>query len=477
MKQIFNLFRLPSFCLAFACLFSLQSKASNGYLLHLTIDHPKDSVLQICHFYGKPERVNIDTTVRVKMGEKTTLTIKSTKRIVGGLYMLLFKNKPSQLEIVLNNGDEMTIHYDFNKPVETAEIKGTQECLDYLQYQKYLLPFNQQFKQLDEDRRKARTKADSSSVKQRTKDLNTKMDDYREAYAKKNPNGFMTKLFKASKYKEIPANILGNEEKEHKFIREHIWDGFDFADERLAYTPFYENKLANYLSVVPQIPDTINTVSDELLSRMKNARELYKLTVDWMVRSQENVKARFGDDCFIYVVEKYYLNGKADWINDSTKNSYMKKIAMLSKNVIGAKASDFTIKNEKDQVTSLRSIYAAHAYTVLIFWSPTCNHCTDEVPLLDSAVASLGKDIVVVGVDAHAEGPAWKKWIQEHKFKANWVHLYDQERKASYVSDYSVYTTPVIYLIDRKGTIVGKRITNQNLKQTFEDLAGTVNKK
>jgi peroxiredoxin len=155
----------------------------------------------------------------------------------------------------------------------------------------------------------------------------------------------------------------------------------------------------------------------------------------------------------------------------------MKKIAMLSKNVIGAKASDFTIKNEKDQVTSLRSIYAAHAYTVLIFWSPTCNHCTDEVPLLDSAVASLGKDIVVVGVDAHGEGPAWKKWIQEHKFKANWVHLYDQERKASYVSDYSVYTTPVIYLIDRKGTIVGKRITNQNLKQTFEDLAGTVNKK
>jgi len=111
-----------------------------------------------------------------------------------------------------------------------------------------------------------------------------------------------------------------------------------------------------------------------------------------------------------------------------------------------------------------------------MFWSPTCNHCTDEVPLLDSAVASLGKDIAIVGIDAHGEGPDWKKWISSHTFKSNWIHLYDPERKSSFVSDYSVYTTPVLYLLDRKGTIVAKRIMHFNLKETLTDLASAKKK-
>jgi thiol-disulfide isomerase/thioredoxin len=209
---------------------------------------------------------------------------------------------------------------------------------------------------------------------------------------------------------------------------------------------------------------------------MKNAPELFKLTVAWMVRSQENVKASFGDDCFIYLIEKYYLNGKTDLINDSTRNSYAKKIAMLSHNVIGVKAPDFTVLNRNEESVALKSIYAAHEYTLLMFWSPTCNHCTDEVPLLDSAVASLGKDIAIVGIDAHGEGPDWKKWISSHTFKANWIHLYDPERKSSFVSDYSVYTTPVLYLLDRKGTIVAKRIMHFNLKETLTDLASAKKK-
>ncbi len=452
-------------------LHSLNAQAANGYTLHITIDQPKDSVLQLCHYYGRPGLVTIDTTFRIKPGEKATVTIHSNKRLVGGLYMLLFKNKPSQMEIILNNGDELTIRYQFDKPAETAEIEGTQVCKEYLEYQRFLLPYNKQFRQLEEDRRKAKTKADSALVKERGKTLTNEVDRYRDTYATKNPKSFMATLFRAAAYKEIPANIVGQEEKEHAFIRAHIWDGFDFSDERLANTPFYENKLANYLSVIPQIPDTINAVSDELLSRMKDAYELYKITVDWMVKTQENVKARFGDDCFIYAVEKYYLNGKAGWINDSTRNSYMKKIALLSKNVIGVKAPDFSLKNVKDQVVTLKSLYEAHAYTMLIFWSPTCNHCTDEVPKLDSVVAGLSKDIVIVGIDAHGEGPAWKKWIAEHSFKSPWVHLYDPERKGTFVSDYSVYKTPVLYLLDRKGTIVGKRLLHTNLKETLDDLA------
>ncbi|HNF72564.1 MAG TPA: DUF5106 domain-containing protein, partial [Chitinophagaceae bacterium] len=331
-------------------------KAKSGYTIHVTIRNAKDSMLQLCHYNGRPGMVNIDTSIKIKPGARSECTLKSDKHLVGGLYVLLFKNKRSQMELLLNDGDEIWVEYDFDQPVESATVRGTGECADYLEYLHFLGPYNQKFKQAEEEKRKAKTHADSLLVKEKTKQLNKEMDNYRDAYAKKHPESFMAKLFKASAYKEIPDAIKGKQEKEQQFIREHIWDDFDFNDERLAHTPFTENKLANYLSVIPQQADSINAASDELLSRMKNARALYNQTVDWMVRSQENVKASFGDDCFIYIVEKYYLNGKADWISDSIRNSYQKKIALLSRNVIGSKASDFNVMNDKDQPVSLNSL-------------------------------------------------------------------------------------------------------------------------
>ncbi len=476
MKKLIRTISMSCLLTGLVGLMNFSASAANGYTLHVTILHAQDSVLQLCHFYGRPGLVNIDTTFKIKPGAKSTFTLRSTKPLVGGLYLLLFKNKRSQMEMVLNNGEELTLQYDFDKPVETAQVTGSKDFKDYIDYQRFLLPYNQKFKQLEDDRKKARTKADSALVKEQGKKLNGELEAYRDSYAEKNPSSFMASLFRASKYKEIPESISNDEEKKNKFIREHIFDGFDFNDQRLANTPFLENKLSVYLSSAPQTPDSINAISDELLSRMKNAPELFKLTVAWMVRSQENVKASFGDDCFIYLIEKYYLNGKTDLINDSTRNSYAKKIAMLSHNVIGVKAPDFTVLNRNEESVALKSIYAAHEYTLLMFWSPTCNHCTDEVPLLDSAVASLGKDIAIVGIDAHGEGPDWKKWISSHTFKANWIHLYDPERKSSFVSDYSVYTTPVLYLLDRKGTIVAKRIMHFNLKETLTDLASAKKK-
>lgn len=443
---------------------------SNGYDIRVDIRNAADTALQLCHYYGKPSMVTIDTVINAKPGQNLSVHFHSTKKITGGLYLLKFKNKSAQFDFILNNGDNLKVAFDFNNPVESAVVSGSPLCLDYLAYQQFVQPYNQKYMKLEEDRKKIRSKQDSIEIANRNKQYIREVEDYRQAFCKQHPNHLMTKMFKAAAYTEMPPDIQRDETKSRAFIRRHVWDGFDFTEERLALTPFVEAKLAAYLSSVPQIADTINAVTDELLNRMANARELYKLTVDWLVKTQENVKVNFGDDCFIYVVEKYYLNNRADWINDSTRNSYLQKLSLLSRNVIGAQAPDFELKNLQDVNVALNTIYPKHQYTLLMFWSPTCNHCTDELPKLDSAVASLKRDIQVVGIDAHHEGAEWKKWIADHKLLANWIHLNDPDKRSGYVSDYSVYTTPVLYLLDRKGKIIGKRITHDNLKEMLADL-------
>lgn len=151
-----------------------------------------------------------------------------------------------------------------------------------------------------------------------------------------------------------------------------------------------------------------------------------------MLRAQENAKVLFADDCFIYLVENYYLKGKATWVTDSFLTSYKAKISNLATNVIGVKAPEINIFDIKDQASSLQSIYTKHDYTAIIFWSPTCSHCKEEIPKLDSAFASLHRDIVIVGIDAFRETEEWRKLVNESHYLNTWFHLYDAKQTSDY---------------------------------------------
>lgn len=456
---------------AFAILHLTVSAKTNGYKVTVHISNCGDTALQFCHYYGKPGMVDIVTTKTFAKGTKdATVVFESDTKIVDGIYMLLFKYKRSQFDFILENGNELDITYDFNNPGETAMVKGSLVALDYLDYQRYLAPFGEQYKKIEAERKAAKTKADSTAVRNKSERVSKEIETYRQNYIRKKPNNILAKYFKTVSYIEFPENVKGKEEAEKAYLQVHIWDNFDFSDDRLAYTPFIEGKLETYLNVLPPIPDTINAKMDLILKKMEKSKELSHFALEWLVRAMENAKVQFGDDCFIHLVENYMLRNKPEWAKDSMVESYQKKILLLSKNVIGAKAADIDIQNMDGQPVSLKTVYPKHKYTMLVFWSPSCNHCTEEVPKMDSALASLQKDIQVIGIDAHGEEEEWKKFISSKQWKYTWAHWHDPQKKGNYISNYSVYTTPVLYLIDRKGVIVAKRLTHENLKSVLEEL-------
>jgi thiol-disulfide isomerase/thioredoxin len=110
-------------------------------------------------------------------------------------------------------------------------------------------------------------------------------------------------------------------------------------------------------------------------------------------------------------------------------------------------------------------------YTLLIFWDPTCGHCTKEIPAVDSVLKSAlkNKDIKVFAVKTEGPENKWTEFIEKNSLK-KWLHVYDPERKSNYRSTYDVYSTPVIYVLDEKKIIKAKRIDHTNLVSVFEML-------
>jgi protein-disulfide isomerase len=149
-------------------------------------------------------------------------------------------------------------------------------------------------------------------------------------------------------------------------------------------------------------------------------------------------------------------------------------------NLIGAKAADLEMTDSAGKASTLYSVTAD--YTVVVFWDPTCGHCKEELPRLDSVYRTNWKahNVKMYGVlsaDSKEEmKPEWLKYIREHNLQ-DWVNVYQtRETEAANVAAqrpgyrqlYDVTLTPTIYLLDKEKRIIAKKLTWQQLDDLLQ---------
>jgi thiol-disulfide isomerase/thioredoxin len=105
-------------------------------------------------------------------------------------------------------------------------------------------------------------------------------------------------------------------------------------------------------------------------------------------------------------------------------------------------------------------------YTILIFWDVDCGHCQKEIPVLKEVYDELlkeKKDVKVYSVYTLYDSEKYKKYIAEHNL--NFINLYDGAHINNIVEKYDVYSTPVIYILDKNKRIKAKRIGVDQIKK------------
>ena len=136
-------------------------------------------------------------------------------------------------------------------------------------------------------------------------------------------------------------------------------------------------------------------------------------------------------------------------------------------NLLGMKAAELPMIDTLGKNFSLYDIKAP--YTVLCFWDPTCGHCQQEVPKVDSIFQNKwkGEGIKLIGIMTDGGKENWLKYIREHKL-AGWQHIYqtDETKDAIYKANkpgyrqlYDIYQTPMIYVLDKDKNILAKKLT------------------
>ena len=124
-----------------------------------------------------------------------------------------------------------------------------------------------------------------------------------------------------------------------------------------------------------------------------------------------------------------------------------------------------------NEVNSLfYKLYSIKAdYTVLVFWDIDCGHCQVEIPKLLKAYHELkkeNKDVKVLSVYTQQEADKYQKFIKEKEL--DWINVYDGAHFNNIPEKYDVYSTPVIYVLDKNKVIKAKKIGAEQLKDIIK---------
>jgi len=308
------------------------------------------------------------------------------------------------------------------------------------------------------------------------------MQHYRDSLTNKYPSSVLAALFMAMKEPSIPPAPKQPGGKydsnfAYHYFKAHYWDGVNFDDERLVRTPFFEAKLEKYYKdlVVPH-PDSINREVDHMLLYSRTSPEMFKFLMVHFVQKYVNPEYMGQDAVFVHLFEKYINAGQAEFFTAQYKDYVTKRAYSLMANLIGQPAANLEMV---DSTGKSRPLYNVPGdFIVVCFWDPTCSHCKETVPKVDSIYKAKWKKegVTIYGVMVDGGKDNWVRFIKDNNLN-DWIHVYqlpsqqtaeEAAGKPGYRQLYDVYQTPLLYLLDKEKRIIAKKLTYQQIDEVID---------
>ena len=203
--------------------------------------------------------------------------------------------------------------------------------------------------------------------------------------------------------------------------------------------------------------------------------EMEKFLLLKFVNRYLNQKYMWEDAVFVHLFEKYFAQKTYPWIADKGQKIIQDRAYSLMANLFGTPASDVALPDQAGKTTKLYDVKAP--YTLLVIWDPTCSHCKEVLPRLDTLYntkwKAMGLKPYALAKETDGSKVDWTGFIKDHKLQS-WTHVYyskeaDKARTDAGIPSYSqlfdVQSFPTLYLLDSEKRIIAKKITEQQVDE------------
>ena len=451
--------------------------AQSGYNIRVNVKPFKNQYVYLGYHYGKKKAL-ADSAM---LDANSNGAFKGTKSLGGGIYFIVSPQKQILFELLIDKQQNFSIVADTSTLPNSVKFTGS---ADNSLFQTYTLRLNRVGKDIASLQQQS-----AQNVSQPTKNnqekiqkLNQEIVSYRDSLEKTNPNSFLAALFRAMREPVIPPaskHPHGKYDTTYAFqyFKSNYWKGISFTDDRIIRTPILEPRLDKYYrDLVAPDPDSINREVDYMLLMSRTNPEMFKYLMVYFVQKYINPEFMGQDAVFVHLFEKYINTGQAEFFTEQYKKIMSDRAYSLMANLIGNPAANLDMVDSAGKPVQLYEVKAE--FTVICFWDPTCSHCKEIVPRVDSLFKAKWKaeGVKIFGVMVDGGRESWLKFIKENNLK-DWIHVYqtdaqrDEDTKANrpnYRQLYDVYQTPVLYLLDRDKRIIAKKLNQYQVDEVID---------
>ncbi len=465
--------------------FSTAVFAQAGYEIKVTLKPFKNQYIYLGHYNGKTMPI-IDS---VKLDAASTGVFKGPKKLGGGIYLVGYPDRSNKFEMLVGSEQKFAVVAD-TANIENISFTGSTENSLFKDYQVYMQT-NRMAQEALLRKRASSSPADSVRLTAQIDEITQKIKTYQAGIISKDPNGLLATLLKALKEPEVPHNPEAQKRDSlyaYRYVKNHFWDDINFWDDRLSRTPFFENRVDRYFEqLVYPSPDSVIREIDRIMGFASANAEMQKLFLLKFVNRYLNQKFMWEDAVFVHLFEKYFAQKNYDWLTPQGRKMITDRAYSLMANITGTVASDIELPDSAGKAQKLFNLKSP--YTVVLIYDPTCGHCKETVPKMDSLYHAkwkrMGVKVYALAKETEGKKADWYEFMQKAGMK-DWVNVYysreaEKARVAANIPSYSqlydVQSFPTLYLLDSEKRIIAKKINEKQLDEILGHRVKTGNDK
>src|SRR5580692_1717550 len=468
------------FSLAVCLLLIHEAQSQNGYNIHLHLKPYTSGKVYLGYYYGKIKA--LADSAQLNAGGDGLFS--GDNRLPGGVYFVVSPNRAILFELLIDSQQHFSVAADTTNLPGSIVFTGSPDNTVFQTYARYTAEKGRGIVADQAALVTAQKTGDSAAVRsnrEKIRLLNEDITRYREEMARKYPTTLLATLFQALREPDVPPASRqpgGKYDSGYAFryFKDHYWDGLSFSDERLARTPVFEPRLDKYFrEMVSPDPDSIEKEVDHMLLYSRVSKPMFQYLMVYFVQKYVNPEYMGQDAVYVHLFDKYINAGETEFFTEKYRKFLNDRAYSLMANLIGQPAANLEMVDSSGKPSPLYGVNAP--FIVVCFWDPTCSHCKEVVPRLDSMYkAKWQKEgVKIYGVLVDGGQQAWIQFIKDHNLDG-WTHVYETKEhqeatekagQPGFRQLYDVYQTPTLYLLDKDKRIIAKKLSSEQLDEVI----------
>ena len=411
---------------------NIKPIAKQGYEISIQTQNLVNETVQLSFVFGTNKKNYVVDSVKITNNIQKVV-FKEPKKIVGAIYKLTLKSNPNFIELAIDNGNSIQLKASGTN-IQNWEILSNTLNKDFLDYQR---------------------KSSSLSKPEQT--------ESRNQLQKKYPNSMLYLYFWAENKTQSPKITDANEQQ---VAYDSFFDTVKSNDKRLAFLPNINKLLYKLVTILPLSNENYIKHIDKLLKGLDCKTQNYTIFTKYISANLAFFESTNLEIAYNHLYENYIKDNSCKAFSDTDMNKFTNEYDSNKKVPLNSIFPELSFANKDSTAIKIQEIYSQNEYTLVTFFSPTCQHCIDKIPEIKKFMVNLketnpNKKTAWVTILNDKEEDKWLPFIEKNQLETAAINLKSLDPNRAYQQVLNAYSNPCYFLLDKEGKIVLKSFNNK----------------